>query len=104
MSTSVSEHTAPTEHRVGYYIYGIVPSDVEVDPSARGIGDPPIQVQAIRRGEIAALVSEIDIDSPIGRPQDLLAHESLLDATAAEVPVLPVRFGAVVGSLDAVAD
>ncbi|WP_432839645.1 GvpL/GvpF family gas vesicle protein [Dactylosporangium sp. CA-092794] len=86
------------------YVYAVVPADVEVDPEARGLGDPPLPVQLIRHREIAALVSEIDADRPLGRPDDLVAHERLLDATAAEVPVLPIRFGAVVAGAGAVVD
>ncbi|MEU6744008.1 GvpL/GvpF family gas vesicle protein [Streptosporangium sandarakinum] len=80
--------------RTGYaYVYGIVPADVETEPGTLGVDDG--EVTLVRHGEIAALVSDIVLDRPLGRPDDLLAHEQLLDATAAEVPVLPFRFGAV---------
>ncbi|MET9067023.1 GvpL/GvpF family gas vesicle protein [Streptosporangium sandarakinum] len=80
--------------RTGYaYVYGIVPADVETEPGTLGVNDG--EVTLVRHGEIAALVSDIVLDRPLGRPDDLLAHEQLLDATAAEVPVLPFRFGAV---------
>ena len=84
------------------YVYGIVPADVEIDPEARGVGDA--QVTTVRNGDIAALVSEIDPDRPLGTPEDLAAHASLLDGAAAEVPLLPLRFGAVVSNMDAVSD
>ncbi|MFD1932652.1 MULTISPECIES: GvpL/GvpF family gas vesicle protein [Nonomuraea] len=92
----------PTEQVNGYYIYGVVPAEVEIDPEAKGVGDPPASVRAVRHGKIAALVSEIQLDRPLGTPQDLMAHEQLLDAAAAEVPVLPIRFGAVLANGDAV--
>ncbi|MFF0310523.1 GvpL/GvpF family gas vesicle protein [Streptosporangium sp. NPDC004379] len=80
--------------RTGYaYVYGVVPADVETEPGTLGVDDG--EVTLVRHGEIAALVSDIVLDRPLGRPDDLLAHEQLLDATAAEVPVLPFRFGAV---------
>jgi hypothetical protein len=88
----------------GCYVYGIVPADVEVDPDARGVGDPPAKVELVRNGDLAALVSEIDTSMPLGRPEDLMAHQRLLDATAPEAPVLPLRFGAVLSGPDAVAD
>ncbi len=88
----------------GTYLFGIVPADVDVEPDARGVGDPPAPVRLVRHGDIAAMVSDIDVRRPLGRPQDLLAHERLLDATVAEVPVLPVRFGAVLTGTDAVVD
>jgi hypothetical protein len=86
----------------GWYVYGIVEPDIEVLPEARGIGDPPAPVELVRSGDVAALVSEIDLNEPIGRPEDLRAHQRLLDATIADTTVLPMRFGAVVVSRDAV--
>ncbi|WP_432969281.1 GvpL/GvpF family gas vesicle protein [Dactylosporangium sp. CA-233914] len=86
----------------GVYIYGIVPADVEIDPDARGVGDEHVRVDVVRHGRIGALVSEVDLDRQLGTPEDLLGHESLLDATAAVLPVLPVRFGAVVTDRQAV--
>lgn len=85
----------------GWYIYGIVPGDVETNGGARGIGDATVEV--VRHGDIAALVSEIDTSQPLGRPEDLMAHQQLLDAAAPEAPILPLRFGAVVSERDAVA-
>ncbi|WP_433220808.1 GvpL/GvpF family gas vesicle protein [Dactylosporangium sp. CS-047395] len=84
------------------YVYGIVPAAIETDPQATGIGGAT--VTAVRHGELAALISELDLDRPLGTPDDLLAHEALLDETAAVVPVLPVRFGAVLANRTAVVD
>ncbi len=84
------------------YVYGIVPADVEFTAEVEGVGDPPGQVRIIHHGDIGALVSDIDTSSPLGRPEDLMAHQELLDRTAAEAPVLPLRFGAVVTDEDAV--
>lgn len=85
------------------YVYGIVPADVETEPNARGVGDPPSPVEIIRHGDIAALVSEISAARPFGRPEDLTAHARLLDAVAAVVPVLPLRFGSGMTNRDVVA-
>jgi hypothetical protein len=86
------------------YVYGILPGDIQMEHGATGVGDPPGDVRVVRQGDLAALVSDVDMDMPLGRPDDLLAHEGLLDATAAEVPVLPLRFGALVSSDEAVAE
>src|SRR5258705_9388928 len=104
--SAVTESTESTEREptAATYVYGIVPADVEVDPDARGIGDPPARVSVVRHRQIDALVSEVNLDRPLGTPEDLLVHERLLDATAGEVPVLPVRFGAVLTGSDAVID
>jgi hypothetical protein len=88
----------------GIYVYGIVPGDVEVEPDARGVGDPPGEVETIKHGDIAALVSTVSGDKPLGRPEDLAAHAALLDGASAEAPVLPVKFGAVLTSADEVAE
>ncbi|MBF8189621.1 GvpL/GvpF family gas vesicle protein [Nonomuraea sp. K274] len=101
--TSASETARTTGESAGVYLYGIVPADVEVDEHARGVG-PPGAVTVIRHGDIAALVSELDPGRAPGTPQDREAHERLLDATAAEVPVLPIRFGTVVSGSEAVVE
>ncbi|MFG3519834.1 GvpL/GvpF family gas vesicle protein [Nocardia nova] len=84
------------------YVYGIVPADVEPQPHATGVGDPPGEVTVVRHGDIAALVSPLSSDRPLGTPEDLTAHEKLLDGSAAVAPVLPLRFGAVMTDTDAV--
>jgi len=90
--------------RSAIYVYGIVPGDVEVNADIRGVGDPQGKVTVARHQDIAALVSKIDLDRPLGRPEDLAAHAGVLDSVAAEVAVLPLRFGAVVSTMDGVAD
>ncbi|MEV6335378.1 GvpL/GvpF family gas vesicle protein [Nocardia vinacea] len=84
------------------YVYGIVPADVEPQPHASGVGHPPSDVEVVRHGEIAALVSDIATDRRLGDPDDLAAHAKLLDESAAVVPVLPLRFGAVMTDAEAV--
>jgi hypothetical protein len=91
-----------TKTGTGCYVYGIVPGDVETESDARGVGDKPITL--VRHGEIAALVSAVETDRPLGEPRDLQAHARVLDTTAGAVPVLPMRFGAVVSDEDAVAE
>lgn len=88
----------------GIYVYGIVPGDVRIDKDTTGVGDPPAEVHVIEQGELAALVSPLRTERPLGTPADLKAHAGLLDAAASEVPVLPLRFGAVLDSEDAVRD
>ncbi|KUI22927.1 gas vesicle protein GvpFL [Mycobacterium sp. GA-1285] len=88
----------------GIYVYGIVPADVEVESDAQGIGDPPAKVDVIRKGDIAALISPIPTDQPLGKPECLQAHARLLDGTASVAPVLPMRFGAVMTDVESVAE
>lgn len=99
-----SERDTSARSGAASYVYGIVPADVELAPDVHGVGDPPGRVELVRHGEIAALISDVPVDHPLGRPEDLFAHQRLLDATAAEVPVLPLRFGAVVDTPQAVVE
>ncbi|MDX3102672.1 GvpL/GvpF family gas vesicle protein [Nonomuraea angiospora] len=100
-SSAEEEHT-PLDRDLSTYVYGIVPEDVQVSDDARGVAGAPVRL--VRHGKIAALVSEVAIERPLGTPDDLVAHQQLLDATAAEVPVLPLRFGAVLTDRQAVVD
>ncbi|TDD51023.1 GvpL/GvpF family gas vesicle protein [Nonomuraea terrae] len=105
--SKVSESSVPKQRtrkvqNLASYVYGVVPADLKSPPETEGLGDPAGKVRLVRHGEIAALVSDIDADEPLGRPGDFLAHERLLDATAAKAPVLPFRFGGVVANADAV--
>ncbi|MEO3873624.1 GvpL/GvpF family gas vesicle protein [Nonomuraea sp. B12E4] len=106
-STRESRPSVPKQHprrteNLATYVYGIVPADVELDPGESGLGEPVGQVELVRHGEIAALVSDIDASRPLGRPADYLAYERLLDSVAARSPVLPFRFGAVLTDPDAI--
>jgi Gas vesicle synthesis protein GvpL/GvpF len=93
----------PARARHACYVYGIVPHDVEPAGGKTGVGDPPGELSLVRYKDIAALVSDVITSEPLGRPEDLLAHEGLLDGAAtAAVPVIPFRFGTVLTSKDAV--
>ncbi len=102
MARSKKDKNRTDDNGSGIYVYGIVPGDVQVEKDAEGIGDPPAKVELIREGEIAALVSVVPIDRPLGKPEDLQAHARLLDGTASVAPVLPLRFGAVLTDAEAV--
>lgn len=90
--------------RTAVYVYGIIPGDVELEAAALGVGEPPGEVRLLRHQDLAALVSDVDVDQKeqLGRPEDLMAHEELLDSCSADVPVLPLRFGSIVTDDDAV--
>lgn len=81
-------------------MYGILPGDVELTEKIKGVGDR--EVTLVRDGELAALVSEVELFGPLGTTEDLQAHKEILDSVAVGAPVLPLRFGAVVTSEDAV--
>lgn len=88
----------------GCYVYGIVPAGLQPDHDLLGVGEPPSRVTTVVRGAVAALVSAVALDRPIGTADDLRAHQRVLDGVAAIGSVLPMRFGSVSTSSDAVAD
>jgi len=96
--------TTGSKQQTGIYVYGILPADVKLTSEMPGVGDPPGQVRVVYSDGLAALVSEVDVTQPLGSPEDLRAHKEILDASATELPVLPLRFGAVLASEDAVAE
>jgi hypothetical protein len=85
-------------------VYAVVPADVELNRGSKGVGDPPSDVSLVHHRKVAALVSEIPLDRPLGTPADLVAYSHLLDAAALETPVLPMRFGAVMADERAVVE
>ncbi|GAB2916084.1 GvpL/GvpF family gas vesicle protein [Nonomuraea fastidiosa] len=105
-STNVSGAGQATQEaqNLATYVYGIVPAETEVSRDQKGLGEPPSEVRLITHRDIAAVVSDVNVDRPLGRPADLLAHEELLDGMAAKGPVLPFRFGAVLSGTGAVVD
>lgn len=102
MSSASPDMQAPADskQKTGCYVYGILPGDVELTEEIRGVGDE--EVRLVRSGELAALVSDVELMGPLGTPEDLEAHQEILDSTATGSPVLPLRFGAVLTSEDAV--
>ena len=99
-----SETEPRSGQKPGVYVYGILPGDVELAEEIEGVGDPPGQVRLVRSGDLAALVSDVDLSRALGTPADLEVHEEILDSTVTGSPVLPLRFGAVVTSEDAVVE
>jgi Gas vesicle synthesis protein GvpL/GvpF len=79
----------------GMYVYGLVDADAELPEDLKGLG-PSGQVETIVYGDVAALVSDVPTDRPLGTRDDLIAHETVVDAVASGAAVLPMRFPAVV--------
>ena len=105
MTQSAEEDRANAQEPAkGVYVYGILPGDIEMTHDRTGVGNPPGQLRVVRSENLAALVSDVDPGRPLGTPDDLRAHKAILDDSATDVPVLPMRFGAVLASEDAVVD
>jgi hypothetical protein len=77
------------------YVYGLVHADTALPPDLVGLG-PSGRVGTVVHGRIAAIVSDVPSDRPLGTGADLRAHEAVVDTVAAKATVLPVRFPAVI--------
>lgn len=96
-----SPRREPTTARA-CYLYGIVRADARLPEDLAGLGGG--EVTLVRHGELAGVVSEITHGKALGTREDLLAHEAVVEALAAETTTLPLRFGAVVTTADAVVE
>ncbi|NMH96208.1 GvpL/GvpF family gas vesicle protein [Pseudonocardia acidicola] len=77
------------------YVYGLIRSDAAVPEDLVGLGESG-QVETVVHGDLAALVSDVPADRPLGTRDDLFTHERVVDTVAAATAVLPMRFPAVV--------
>ncbi|MFC5993259.1 GvpL/GvpF family gas vesicle protein [Pseudonocardia hispaniensis] len=85
------------------YVYGLVAADTAIPDGLTGLG-PSGTISTITHGKLAAIVSDVPTERPLGTRDDLVAHESVLDAVAATAGVLPLRFPAVVDEQGVVAE
>ncbi len=76
-----------------HYVYGVVPADTSPPPGLVGLRGAPVEL--IQRDGVAAIVSAIDPDQPLGNRADLLAYSRVIDTFATLGAVVPIRFGAV---------
>lgn len=77
------------------YVYGLVGADTQLPDGLTGLG-PSGKVSTVTHRDVAAIVSDVPGDRPLGTRDDLLAHEAVVDSVAASTAVLPMRFPAVV--------
>ena len=102
-SSTTAARATGVQQQKGIYVYGILPADIEVAAGITGVGEHPGLLRDVRFDGLAALISEVDSYRWLGSPDDLRAHREILDATATEVPVLPLPFGTIMTSEDAAA-
>ncbi|NIK61611.1 GvpL/GvpF family gas vesicle protein [Kribbella shirazensis] len=86
---------------LGCYLYGIVPAGVVVPTDLVGVDEQAVTL--VPYGDLAAVTSPLPVEHALVGRADLLAHSRVLDTFAASGPVVPVRFGSVLQSVDAVA-
>ena len=105
MKTRPKSETArrpAAEHSRACYVYGIVREEARLPEDLNGVGGE--EVSLVRHGDLAGVVSEISPRQALGTRDDLLAHEGVVEALAAETTMLPLRFGSVVTSADALVE
>jgi hypothetical protein len=84
------------------YVYGIVPADTAVPRNLTGVGGG--EVSLVPHDDLAGVVSEISTGQALGTREDLFAHEAVVESLAAETTTLPLRFGSVVTTADALVE
>lgn len=92
-----------TDVRSAIYVYGVVLASDRTVMASEGVGREKTRVRRITHDGIAALVSDLPA-SALAAARDLRAHWSVLEEAAARTTVLPVRFGTVMESEEAVVD
>lgn len=86
------------------YVYAVVAADADLPADLEPVGGSADGVAVIEHRDLAAVVSDVPTDKPLGRRADLMAHERVVNSIAAETTVLPMRFGGVVSDDRAVID
>jgi hypothetical protein len=85
---------------VDTYVYGVMGAAAGERPSSPGIDEQPVEV--VTRGELAAIVSDAPSLPVKANRRNLRAHSQVLSEAVAGTCVLPVRFGVVMPSRQAV--
>ena len=87
-----------------YYTYAITEPDIHLPEGVSGFGGP---LHILRCGELGAVVSRVDASgadgiTPASTAENLMRHETVVEAVSAAGPALPVRFGTVLPNSEAV--
>ncbi|MFB9568391.1 GvpL/GvpF family gas vesicle protein [Saccharopolyspora hordei] len=88
----------------GFYVYGILGHQEELPDGLPAVGDDDVKVELATHGNVSAVISELPLARPLGKRQDLMAHQQVLDTLAADATVIPIRFGSVLKTKEAVVD
>lgn len=81
------------------YVYGLTWAG-RLAVRGRGVADTPVEL--LEHAELAAIVSPVGSGALRAKRRDLLRHSDVLQHAFAHAPVLPLRFGTVLRSEDAV--
>ncbi|MDN5918656.1 MAG: GvpL/GvpF family gas vesicle protein [Pseudonocardia sp.] len=93
-----------TKTKTATYVYAVVAAEVSIPEGLEPVGEERGELEVLDHRSLAAVVSDVPVDKPLGRRQDLMAHERVVNAIAEQMTVLPMRFGGVVENDQAVVD
>jgi gas vesicle protein GvpL/GvpF len=92
-----------SEDRKGIYVYGVVPAGVKLEGLDRA-GEQMPEVWLVEVGDLAAVVSDLPADEETATRDHVLAHSRVLAAIAETTTVVPLRFGMIFPSDEAIRD
>lgn len=90
------------EQADGQYLYAIIGCPEPREFKARGIGERGDVVHTINHGRLGAVVSNSSVVEYENSRRNMMAHMLVLEEAMEEFPLLPVRFGTVAPSAEAV--
>ena len=100
--TATVDDRVDVDAQTACYVYCVVPAKTELDADITGMDGAPVDL--LVDGELAAVVQPVDPGRTFGRRADLLSHSRVVDAVVATTTAVPIRFGSVAESRDAVAE
>ena len=86
----------------GTYVYGVVRAGTSLDELAEEEGMPPVAL--LEAGDLAAIVGDAPPDDQTATRDAVMAHSKVLAAAVRNAGVVPMRFGIVFPSDEAVRD
>lgn len=84
------------------YVYAVVRGALPQGLSDRGVGAAPAAVRTVEAAGFAAVVSNVPAGWTAAGRADLEAHDGVLSGLVARTAIIPMRFGVVMDSDDAV--
>ena len=99
--SEAAESRGPAE---GRYVYGIVRPASRLSISSPGVGDGQASIGVVSHGELGAIVSPFGGGAVKANRRNLTAHSDVLQKALQATTVVPMRFGVVMPSEEAVVE
>jgi hypothetical protein len=83
-----------------YYVYALIESKHTPDLSGLvAVGNPDTALKLVAIGDIAAIVSEFELDEIISTRRHMLTHTKVLENVMLQCSILPFSFGTIVDGI-----